>query len=117
MLGGSRTSPHAQQVGRHIADDDTVGIEIAIPLKEGVSKCLRLSEGTRNAKIGAVLSERELVNMHEETRRTCSSSVSSVSRSISPRDNVPTTKMATIFQCHREVFEGPAGRVVPYWGS
>ena len=58
--------------------------------------------------------------MCAEALETYSSSVGSASHSVPPKNNVLTTKMAAILSVavkRIRLFEGPAGLVVPYWGS
>ena len=54
MLAENGRWPHAQEVSRHIADDDAVRIDVAVFLKERV-QCLQLSERFRDAEVRSVL--------------------------------------------------------------
>ena len=113
MLAENGRWPHAQEVGRHIADNDPVGINIAVLLEEGV-QCLQLSEGFRDAEVGAVRSERTFSRaVCVSAEGTHSSSVGRASHSVPPRNNVLTMKMAAIFSVavkRIRLFVGP-----PVW--
>jgi len=114
----------AQKVGHHIADHDSVGINVAILFEEGV-EVLELLEGLWDDEESTVVPRIRFIRsggrrgMHG---RTYGSRVGNANHKVPPRNSVLTAKMAAILRVALKMIlevevaegtEGERGKVAP----